>query len=197
MNGEMRNRKGERLRPNVQRISHFSFLISHFRKGRDGFSLLELLLYITVVSVVLLVSVVLTLDLLRTRLKAIALETVNQNERLALERVTTALRNANQISASGSVFDVPNGRLSLAMPNVAQDPTVIDVDSGVLRISEGGGAAVPLTSSTVEVTNFTLTRLNQASAEGVRIQLTLRRTNPQQVTELKAQQTYVTAAIIR
>lgn len=166
------------------------------RRAR-GFTLIELVVYISIVSGVLLIAVVLSIDLLRGRAKSTALEVVNQNGRLVLERITTVVRNANLVNAVDSVFGTSPGRLSLQMPDGAVNPTVFDVSGATLRVAEGTGTPVPLTSPDVEVTSLIFTYLNQTGSEGIRISLGLRRVNPQGVQEFNVQQAYVASAIVR
>jgi len=164
----------------------------------SGFTLLELLVYIGIVVVVITAVTALTIDLLRGRAKATSLEVVNQNARLVLERMTTAIREANLVNRLDSVFGSSPGRLSLEMPIVGQNPTVFDVVANELRITEGsGGVATPLTSPDVEVASLTFTHLNQATSEGIQISLTVRRKNVSGAPEFTVVQTYVAGTIVR
>lgn len=104
-----------------------------------GLTILELIVYIGIITVVLTVAVATSLDLLRGRSKAGAIETVSQNARLALERITTVVRNADAINDGTSIFGTSPGKLSLQLPDPAVNPTVFDVAGGVLRIQEGTG----------------------------------------------------------
>ncbi|TSC72654.1 MAG: Uncharacterized protein G01um101438_371 [Parcubacteria group bacterium Gr01-1014_38] len=165
----------------------------------SGFTLLELLVYIGIVAVVITAVTALTIDLLRGRAKATSLEVVNQNARLVLERMTTAIREANLVNGPpASIFGSSPGRLSLAMPEVGRNPTVFDVFANELRITEGsGGVATPLTSPDVEVASLTFTHLNQATSEGIQINLTVRRKNVSGAPEFTVVQTYVAGTIVR
>lgn len=166
-------------------------------RQEDGYTLIELIVYIAVVSVVLVIAVVLSIDLLRGRAKSTSLEVVNQNGRLVLERLTTVIRNADLVNAGSSVFGTSPGRLSLQMPDVSVNPTVFDVSGTTLRVSEGTGIPQSLTSPDVEVTSLIFTHLNQTGSEGIRISLGLKRVNPQGVQEFNVQQNYVASAIVR
>lgn len=162
-----------------------------------GFTLIELVVYISIVSGVLLIAVVLSIDLLRGRAKSTSLIVVNQNARLALERMTAAIRNANLVNAGSSTFGSHPGSLSLQMPDSAVNPTVFDVSGGAMRVTEGTGSAQSLTSPDIEVTSLLFTYLNQTGSEGIRISLELRRVNPAGVQEFNVQQSYVASAIVR
>lgn len=162
-----------------------------------GFTLIELVVYISIISGVLLIAVVLSIDLLRGRAKSTSLVAVNQNARLALERMTTAVRNANLVNAGSSTFGSHPGRLSLQMPDSAVNPTVFDLSGSTVRVTEGTGSAQQLTSPDIEATSLIFTYLNQTGSEGIRVSLGLRRVNPQGVQEFNVQQSYVASAIVR
>lgn len=163
----------------------------------EGFTLIEFLVYLAVVAAVLAMVTVLSADLLRGRAKSSSLEVVNQNARLALERVTGAVRNADSVDPSSPGCDHAVGCLSLQMPAAAVDPTVFTLASGVLTLAEGAGSPVRLTSPEIEVTNLVFTHLIQPGSEGVQMQLGLRRVNPSGASEFDAQRSYVVAAIVR
>ncbi len=163
----------------------------------EGFTLVEFLVYVAVVAAVLSVVTVLSVDLFRGRAKSSSLEVVNQNARLALERVTGAVRNANSVDPSSLGCDHAAGCLSLHMPGAAVNPTVFALASGTLTLAEGAGAPVRLTSPEIEVTSLVFTHLTQPGSEGVQMQLGLRRVNPGGASEFDAQRSYVVAAIVR
>ncbi len=166
-------------------------------RARRGLSLVELLVYLAIVSVVVVIAVVMSVNLLGGRAKTSSFEAVNQNARLALDRMTSAVRSAEYVDVAQTVFGNLGGRLVLQMPNPLANPTALDVSGGVLRIAEGNGAPVPLTSADLEVTGFTITRLNSTGSEGVRLVLALRRRNPQGAAAFDADRVVETSVIPR
>ncbi len=67
----------------------------------------------------------------------------------------------------------PGATLDLDMPDAGRDPTTFDVSSGVLRISQGAGSAIPLTSNDVEVTNLTIYDRTSVNGRSKNIKFTL------------------------
>jgi hypothetical protein len=59
-----------------------------------------------------------------------------------------------------STLNSDNGVLSVDMASASSTPTVFDLSGGVLRMKEGSGPAVPLTTPAVEVTKLRFTKDN-------------------------------------
>lgn len=139
--------------------------------GREGFSLIELILYIALFgSMVAAITATITL-MIQTDAKIIAAAEVQEMTMFVVNRVEQAVEGATQIdlpsSGSGNV-------LALQMRSPAENPTRIEVHDEVLQIVEGSGLTLSnLTSSRVRVTNFTVTRIPSVTGGAVRIQYTL------------------------
>jgi len=159
--------------------------------------LIEFLIYLAIVAVALTMTTTLASALLQAEARGSVREAVDASANRALAHMTEALRAASALDVPGSSFGISLGRLSLTMRDAARSPTVFSVTNGRLEISEGGGAAVPVTAAAVDVTGFQLTRLNPAGAEeGVRIQLTVSFRNPSSDPQFQFSQTYVTGLVL-
>lgn len=124
------------------------------RKSPQGFTLVELLVYMGILTVFLTTSIVFAIDLIKTSQRArISLE-VQQNIRFAMERMVREIRAADDLNAGASTFETSPGVLSLAHDNGSLDPTVFDVSGGILRITQGAGSAIDLTTDDVAITNL-------------------------------------------
>lgn len=140
-----------------------------------GFTLLETLIYMLVAGVVLSFATLFFFQLVTTQVKSAAIAEVTRNARFALTRVTIELREAQQINFGASVFGSSPGTLSLMTSNPATDPTDFFVSGGALMIRRGVDAALPLTSSKVEVIDFTLEDLSTLDrTRAVRTSVTVR-----------------------
>lgn len=140
-------------------------------RAREGFSLIELILYIALFgSMVAAITAAITL-MAQTDAKIIAAAEVQEMTMFVVNRVEQAVEGAMQIdlpaSGSGNV-------LALQMRNPAENPTRIEVQDETLQIVVGSGLTLSnLTSSRVRVTNFTVTRIPSVTGGAVRIQYTL------------------------
>lgn len=148
----------------------------------QGFTLIELIIYIGIAAGVLLTFTLFILHIAGTRNKTFAVEEVQASGRIALENISARIRDATGINAAGSVFGSDPGALSLAMSDVpTRNPIVIGLtaDDGILQIQEGTNAPVQITSPQVRVTNLVFTDLSPVGGRrNIRIQLTVAYDNP-------------------
>ncbi len=128
-----------------------------------GFTLLEMLVYLAVITVVLTAAASLSFAFLSANARAMANVETGRNARFAVDRMATAVREAAGVNFSDSVFGLNPGRLSLATGDPATDPTVFTVSGGRLFIQQGAGPVLPLTSPAVVVTEFTVDNLSPSA----------------------------------
>lgn len=151
-------------------------------KTPRGFSLLELILYIAISGVILSISSSLFITLIEARQKHQAVTEVEAVGQQIVQLMTQTIRNAEAIT--GPTVGAIGPNLTLDVSAVSSDPTIFDVASNQLRITEGA-TAVPISSTRVTVSGFSVTNLSRANTPGVvRFQFTLTHVNP------AARQTY-------
>lgn len=122
-------------------------------KNKKGISLLELLIYIAILSGLMVVVSDAFISLSKGRGQAEARSEVNAAIRFAAERIKQDVKNASVISTPA--LGTPTNTLSLTVSGV---PVVYDVVSGVLRRTENGVTA-STTGSTITVDAPTFTRI--------------------------------------
>ncbi len=145
-------------------------------KSQDGFTLIEVIIYITIIGAVLSAFVAYFLSLSNIRNKTYAVQEVQGNVRTVFDVITQKIQSANAVNSSTSVFGSDPGLLSLSMSSGALNPTIIqlDEDNGVLQIKEGLSDYVSITSDEVKVSNLQFTDLTSASTrENIRIEYTI------------------------
>ncbi|MDP3685770.1 MAG: hypothetical protein Q8R32_02985 [bacterium] len=162
-----------------------------------GFTFIELLVYLGLVSVALTITTTLAIALLQAEARGSVRETVDTSASRVIAQIAETTRAATVINTADSIFGNPLGRLSLTTRDAARSPTVFSVTNGRLEVSEGIGSAVALTTGRVDVVGFRLTRLNPAGAkEGVQIELTVRFRNPSNDPQFEFSQTYATGFVL-
>ncbi|OHA59541.1 MAG: hypothetical protein A2589_01615 [Candidatus Vogelbacteria bacterium RIFOXYD1_FULL_46_19] len=137
-----------------------------------GFSLIELLIYFSILTILLLAAGGALFNVIEGKVRADNQQEITSNARLALEVMTEAIRQATEINSPDS-----GGESSiLSLQSIAlNDVVTFDVVAGVLRIKEGTTTAVPITSGGLEVTNLTFTNTSFSDAPStIRINLTLK-----------------------
>jgi len=149
--------------------------------NRRGLTLIEILIYIGILGIVTTALVTFIISISKSKDKNFVVQEVNSNMRLALDVIEQTIRAATTTNTGDSTFDSDPGVLSLAMTDPNKNPTVINLsaDDGTLQIKEASSSTVPITSSEVKITNFTLTDLTASSSrESVRVLMTIEFNNP-------------------
>jgi len=135
-------------------------------KKQAGFTLIEILIYIAIISGVVVTFVVFSLSISNSRNKTYVIQEVQANTRVAFELISKYLHAADDINIGASIFDSDPGVLSLAMDDAGKNPTIISLnaDDGQLQIKEGSADEVNVTSNEVKITNLVFRDLTGSSA---------------------------------
>lgn len=166
------------------------------RTTSSGYTLIELLLYVSIVGSLLTAVSLYFSTSTEARVKNQSIAEVNQQGAMAMETITSAIRNASSITAptagnSGS-------SLTLVVYTGADSPTIYDAPSSVLRSKKGAAAAVDLTNSKVQITGLSFTNLTRAGTPGiVRVSFTISRVNPNNVNAYDYTKTFTASAALR
>lgn len=165
-------------------------------KKSAGFTLIELLLYVAISSVMLLAISFFLQTLLESRIKNQTIAEVEQQGLHVMQIIAQTARNAEVISSPAQGASASS--LTLDVITVASDPTVFDLSSGSIRITEGVGSPVALTNSRVTASALTFQNLSRASTPGIiRIQFTLTHVNPEGRNEYSFTKTFIGSATLR
>jgi len=127
-------------------------------KKTRGFTLIELILYIALVSTVLVAIIQFGWNAVYIQKKSEVYQELVHNLRFAEKRIAFEIRNASGINS------VTTNALCLSSADAAHNPTKLYLSAGAIRIGWGGGSATcatttndqPLTSSkiTISTVNF-------------------------------------------
>lgn len=141
----------------------------HLKQQEGGFSLIELLIYITIFSI--MIGAVVGLAVLASGQKANSQATtdINYQGEAVMALISQSVHQATAINTPTAATNSPT--LSLAMPVTSVNPTVFgtynDGTTTRMRISEGNPAVqTNLTNSHVTVSNLTFTNMSLASTKG-------------------------------
>lgn len=123
-----------------------------------AFTLIETLLYIGIAGIVLVSLVGFGWNMIGLSVKSATHADAVANARLASEKLSFFIREATDIDAANSTFgvnlaSVPGSKMTLraAAPD---DPIVVDVSGGTLRVARAAASPVSLTSSNVRVSRL-------------------------------------------
>lgn len=162
-----------------------------------GFTLVEMILYVAICSVLLLSLSIMFSYLLGSRVKSQAITEINQQGFFTMSLMTSSIRNASSV-------DVPlmgnsSSSLSLTTQSPALNPTVFTLSSTTLMIKEGGGASIPITNSRVVVSDLLFENISSASSTDriVRISYTLSYKSGSVQQEFSYSKTFTGSATLR
>lgn len=136
----------------------FSFLI----KKQKGFSLLEMLLYVSISSVIMLSLSMFLLFILSQRVKSQSIADVNQQGLQVMQLIGLTVRNAKSVDFP--LIGTTSTILSLTVFDPLLNPTIFDSTNGVVRIKEGSGPYIALTNSHVAVLDFMFHNISSTSS---------------------------------
>lgn len=149
--------------------------MNHNQKQTSGFTLIELILYVAIITIFIGGAVQFAWDILYGQVKSSVQQEVNQNIRLASQRISYEIRHASSInSVSGSTLS-----LEMTGVGVSRNPTVFDLSSGQLRIGYGSSgpcptsSPCPLTSNLVDVSSLTFTNLSSGASKNIMFDITV------------------------
>lgn len=178
------------------------------RRGKSsaGFTLIEALIYITIVSGVLIMASVFAWDVIGGKTKSQSTQEVGANSRVIMDRLVKEIRQAKDIN-TGSSFGVnlalpanAGRKLSLATKDTTTNPTEFSVANNVLTIRQGAtGIAYALSSNQVKISDLTFQNLSTASdkTKNIKINLIIEHLNPQSRQEYGATDSLETTVELR
>lgn len=163
---------------------------------QSGFTLVELVLYISITSVMILVISVFLSTLLESRIKNKTIAEVESQGARVMQLITQTARNAEAITSPA--LGASASSLTLDVVTVASDPAIFDLSSGVIRIKEGTGLAVALTNSRITASGLSFSNLSRASTPGtIRMTFTLSHVNTSGRNEYEYTKTFYGSASLR
>jgi type II secretory pathway pseudopilin PulG len=134
-------------------------------KQNQGLSMIEMIIYIAIVSIISTSITGLYIHIIRLRSLASASQEVNESIRLAASKIDYEIRQAKAINSVGT-------SLSLFSNNSARNPTIIDLNNGRIRFSVGSSTAY-ITSNLVNINAFTLTNLSTGDSKSQNVRYTI------------------------
>jgi prepilin-type N-terminal cleavage/methylation domain-containing protein len=164
--------------------------------GRQGFTLLEVLLYVSIFGILILsISGFFSL-IINSRSKGqVIMEVQNQGGYL-VNFITQKIRNAEGVNSP--TIGSNNTSLSLDVVDISDDPTIFNISGDVLYVAEGAGSPVNLTNSRVLISSVNFNNVSLANSPGlISFQFTLSHINPEGRQEYEYSKTFYGSASLR
>jgi len=149
--------------------------------GRSGATAVELLLYITILSLILGVFFTLMISVFSTFASVRATRAAMVGVQTGFERVVREARSSQGINDDTSVFGATIGALSLTQSNGSTIVFSVDAQEAlVVEVNDTGSER--LTPEGIAVTQFLLTKIETGRSTGVTIEFVLKDTRGTQAT---------------
>lgn len=177
-----------------------------FRYHKRGFTLVESLIYATIIVFVAIVAIGLILNILEGQAKSKTMYSVQENARLVMERSVQEIHAAQDINIGSSDFDInladptnAGKKLSLQMRDSGLNPTEIDVSSYVARIKQGSSSVEEISSDNIKITKLIFTNLSSPNgrSKNIQIELTAEHPNPENLPHFNAVYSLTTSVEVR
>lgn len=177
--------------------------------AQNGFTLIELIVYIAISAMVLVTAVNIGWNLIMSEANITGKQEVYMSARMIVNQIQIKIREADDVITGSSTFgshpgiltlDYPGGGTDIIFDTYTKNVTIGGQSITVrkLRIKEGSADYVDLTSDKVDVTNFTLTNLTRGNeSKNINIELTIQRANPSNSPNFDASISLETAISIR
>jgi Tfp pilus assembly protein FimT len=166
------------------------------KNNHKGFSIVELVVYVSLASIMLLAIASFSKIILEARTRNRVISEVEQQGTQVAQTISQSIRNSEGIispTAGGS-----SDNLNLNVVNTSQDPTVFSLDSGVINIQEGSGNQVNLTNGHVVVQDLVFQNLSRPNTPGVvKFSFILEYNNQSNKPEYNYSKTFYSSASLR
>lgn len=162
--------------------SELTLLMGLWKKMNRGFTLIEFIIYIGILSIILVLVTGFLWAIIFGSIKESSFLEVQYSSRFALTKITQEIKKATGINNAGNNF------LSLQMADPSLDPTIFDVNNGKLRIGQGPNPSYyNLTTDQTVVNNIRFTDLSYTNTPGaIRIEVEIEYVNPVSRIEYRA-----------
>lgn len=142
---------------------------------QSGFTLIEMILYIAIVSIFISGAILFAWNIVYGRIKSQVQLDGNYNLHFLTQRTSYELKNAV------SIYSLTSNDVCLQMAESSRNPTRIYLQTGAIRTAWGGGSVdctsmtndVQLSSDKINITNLTLTNLSQGISKNIQFTIGL------------------------
>lgn len=164
---------------------------------QQGFTLIELILYIGIITLILSSVVTFAWNVIYGRVRSQVQVEVNQDMKLVANRIAYELRTATDINS------ISANSISLAHEDTSRNPTEITLNGDTIEIGFGSGGECPTTSpcelvgNNVIANSLFFTDLSTANAKTVKFEFSLSYDNPDNLNQYEATADYESSVNLR
>ncbi|MCF6276515.1 MAG: prepilin-type N-terminal cleavage/methylation domain-containing protein [Candidatus Magasanikbacteria bacterium] len=165
-------------------------------KNKKGFSLVELILYISILVFFLGSMFLFVTMVMESKAKNQTINEVERQGEFIARTIIKSIRKASSINSPSAGSSSSN--LSLVMSNVTKNPTTFTLTNTDLFITEGVQTPIILNNNLIDITNIVFRNVTRASTTGIiRVEITIAHKNPANQNEFKYEKTFYGSATVR
>jgi type II secretory pathway pseudopilin PulG len=143
---------------------------------KKGFTIIEFIVYISILSIAIVAMGLVSINVFSVGARTNAIQEVTHNGRFVMHKIGLTINEANSLVAP----ETQGQSLHLTFSDPLKDPTIFDVSDGKLRITEGSGEPIELTTSKVNVDQILFKKVADNS---VKVEINISFYNPQNIPE--------------
>jgi Tfp pilus assembly protein PilW len=162
-------------------------------KQSNGFTLVELLLYIAITVIIVTTISTFLIMIMTTQVKAQTVAEVEQQGLQVKQLITQTIRNAAAINLPVNAGDT-GSTLSVNTFDLTKSPTIFTLNNGTIYITEGTSTPLAITSSRIITSSLVFARLGAKKQKNISIDFTLSHYNPSNRNEYYYVQTFYATA---
>ena len=142
--------------------------------NQRGFTLLEMIVYVTILSLITVVLVNTLLSFSGAYREVRMHRAIDNSALTAFERMTRDIRGARNVVVNQSVLGTHPGVLTLNTVGTSVSTTTrFYIEDGVVKVDVNGVYSGPLTLARTAVTQLSFQRLVSTSSEAVKVDMTV------------------------
>lgn len=170
-------------------------LLSIKNSRQSGSTLIEIILYIGIVTIFLSAIIIFAWDIIFSQVKSQIQQDLNHNLQFTSQRLLYEIRSASAIDS------ISNNSITLNNEDPIRNPTIIDLVNGQIRLGFGSSgncpstSPCPLTASHLNVDQLDFIDLSGENTKSVKFSITISSTGDRQ--EWQGQQSITSSATLR
>lgn len=165
-------------------------------KNQQGFTLIELMLYIGILSIFIIVVSQFMYIFVRSQAKNQVISEVEQQGQQMMNLITQTLRNSQSVSSptKGNT----DSSITVDVFDVASDPTIFALSGTVLQITQGANLPMSLSNSHILVSDLEFENVSKGKGPTtIKVNFTIDYNNPGNLFEYDYQKTFYDTASIK
>src|SRR5579872_4849428 len=131
---------------------------------QDGFTLIELILYIGIVTIMMSALIPFAWNIIEEGVKNSTKQEIFTQGQYVADRITYEIRNASGINS------VVSNQISLSTATPATNPTLISLNAGAINLQQGSASPIALNSKNTTVQSLTFTNYTSSDNKTKNIQ---------------------------